>query len=74
MNAIWDDKVKVWVASSSDLPGFNTEVDTAEQLIEKLTVMIPELIELNRWDANTPELKFCVKIERRVIAHTQIST
>ena len=31
----------------SSLPGLATEADTAEDLVEKLKVMIPELLELN---------------------------
>ena len=36
---------KVWVASSLDLPGLNTEADTAEKLVEKLPRMIPDLLD-----------------------------
>ena len=45
--ARWDDKAKVWVATSEDVPGLATEAATADELIKKLEVMIPELIEEN---------------------------
>jgi len=47
VNAFWDDRAKVWVATSDDVPGLATEAETSEQLIEKLRVMIPELLEMN---------------------------
>lgn len=47
ITAIWDSDAGVWVATSSDVPGLVTEADTSEQLIEKLKVLIPELLELN---------------------------
>lgn len=48
--AFWDDEAGVWVASSGDLPGLITEAETTEILLEKLSVLIPELLEL----AETP--------------------
>ena len=35
------------MAFSEDVPGLATEADTLEQLIEKLKIMIPELLEAN---------------------------
>lgn len=47
IRAEWDEEVKVWVATSDDVPGLATEADTMEELIEKLKVMIPELLRVN---------------------------
>ena len=47
VNAEWDPEAKVWVATSNDVPGLVTEADTIETLTEKLSVMIPELLEAN---------------------------
>ena len=47
VNAEWDPEAKVWVATSDDVPGLITEADTIEALAEKLSVMIPELLEAN---------------------------
>jgi predicted RNase H-like HicB family nuclease len=47
VEAIWDGEAQVWVATSDDVPGLITEADTSEQLIEKLQVMIPELLQAN---------------------------
>ena len=47
VTALWDDEAGVWVAESDDIPGLVTEAATVERLVEKLQVMIPELLELN---------------------------
>ena len=43
----WDEDAKVWVATSDDVPGLATEEDSMEKLIEKLKILIPELLEAN---------------------------
>ena len=47
VHATWDDEARVWVASSDDVPGLATEAATAEDLVQKLKILIPELLELN---------------------------
>ena len=47
ITATWDDEAQVWVAESADVPGLATEAATKEELVEKLKVMIPELLEAN---------------------------
>lgn len=48
VKAQWDAEAKVWVASSDDIPGLNTEADTFEALVEKVLAIVPELIALNQ--------------------------
>jgi hypothetical protein len=47
VRAEWDEEAQVWVATSDDVPGLATEERTIEGLVEKLKVMIPELLEAN---------------------------
>jgi len=47
VRAEWDEEVHVWVATSDDVPGLATEEDTLEGLVEKLKIMIPELLDAN---------------------------
>jgi predicted RNase H-like HicB family nuclease len=44
VTAFWDPEAAVWVATSEDVPGLATEADTVEALIDKLKIMIPELL------------------------------
>jgi len=47
INATWDEDAKVWVAVSDDVPGLVAEADDMSQLVNKLKVLIPELLEAN---------------------------
>ena len=58
VRAEWDDEASVWVATSDDVPGLATEGETVEGLIQKLRVMIPELLE-----ANGSQLEYQVPFE-----------
>jgi len=56
VRAEWDEEARVWVATSDDVPGLATEEATMEALIEKLKVIILELLEANgiRFDQQVP--------------------
>ena len=47
VQALWDGEAGVWVAESDDVPGLATEAATLEELLAKLVVMVPELLEEN---------------------------
>ena len=47
VEAFWDEEARVWVASSNDVPGLITESDTMEHLMQKLKILIPELLQAN---------------------------
>ncbi|MFZ4539488.1 DUF1902 domain-containing protein [Propionivibrio sp.] len=47
IKAEWDEEARVWYVADSNVPGLSTEAPTAEALLEKLKVMLPELLELN---------------------------
>ncbi|HEU0156576.1 MAG TPA: DUF1902 domain-containing protein [Stellaceae bacterium] len=65
IRAEWDGEAQVWVASSDDVPGLATGADTFEELIEKLKVVVPELLEENGLlDTSSDEIPFTVLAER----------
>jgi len=47
VRAFRDEEAGVWVAESEDVPGLVTEAETMESLLEKLCILVPELLELN---------------------------
>jgi len=47
VDAVWDNDVSVWVATSDDVPGLATEADTIEAPSRKLRDLIPDLLLLN---------------------------
>jgi predicted RNase H-like HicB family nuclease len=61
--AFFDAEARVWVAESEDVPGLITEADSVEQLIAKLHVMIPELLEENDGDLDLAEIPFSVMLQ-----------
>lgn len=66
VKAIWDPDASVWVATSDDVPGLVAEAETSEALIQKLRVLIPELLELNGLldTLDPPEIPFQLLSER----------
>jgi predicted RNase H-like HicB family nuclease len=50
LRAEWDEEASVWVATSDDVPGLATEDETLEGLIEKLKIVIPELLDANGYE------------------------
>ena len=48
VHAMWDPEAGVFVATSADVPGLVAEAADIATLHEKLAVLIPELLELNR--------------------------
>lgn len=47
ITAKWDGDAAVWVATSDEVPGLVTEAGTLEDLVVKLRVMVPEMLEAN---------------------------
>lgn len=65
VRAEWDEEASVWVASSEDVPGLATGAETVEALIEKLRVIIPELLEENGLlPAEGTDVQFAITAER----------
>jgi len=62
--AVWDDDAGVFVATSDDVPGLVAEAETTEALFEKLSILIPELLELNQPDGpEGADIQMCVQAE-----------
>lgn len=70
VNAVWDDEARVWVATSDDVPGLATEADDMDALVEKLKVMIPELLDVNGVK-HPPDVPFEVMGQRFAVAHRE---
>ena len=70
IRAEWDEEAAVWVATSDDVPGLVAEADTAEALLAKLRMLIPELLEANGCP-DSGEIPFELFSRRFDIAHRQ---
>jgi hypothetical protein len=51
VRALWDEEAGVWSAEGENLPGLVTEADSYQLLMQKLQVMVPELL------SYSPDLK-----------------
>lgn len=47
VTVIWDEEAKVFVATSDDIPGLVTEAKTFQKIVERVSLIAPELIEDN---------------------------
>jgi predicted RNase H-like HicB family nuclease len=68
VRAFWDEDAKVWVAESDDVPGLVTEAESVDRLVEKLKVLIPELLAENGI-ARTGDIPFRLVSEIEVVSH-----
>jgi len=71
VQAFWDDEAKVWCAEGVDVPGLCTYGNTIEHLMQKLGVMIPELLEANGilTAEDGDDIPFKLLTETTAIAH-----
>lgn len=65
VRAEWDAEAQVWVAESDDVPGLVTEAGTFERLIERLQVLVPELLELNGVVAGDDPIELVTRLPER---------
>ena len=68
VQGFWDDEAGVWVASSDDVPGLATEAENMNVLVEKLKVMIPELLDANGYP-DGEDVPFQLNTSLNAIAH-----
>lgn len=47
VDVLWDEEAKVYVATSSDVPGLVSEASTFEELQGKVMAVVPELLHDN---------------------------
>jgi predicted RNase H-like HicB family nuclease len=61
----WDEESRVWYVADSDVPGLSTGADSLDDLVRKLQVVIPELLEANGELPGDPEIHFVVHADTR---------
>ena len=62
---IWDDEASVWIAESPDIPGLILESHSFDDLIERVKIAVPELLEIN--GTRLPEVKLHFKAEHLAV-------
>lgn len=71
INLLWDKDTSVWIATSTDedISGLILESDSLDALIERIKIVVPELIELNEKQNQTTinivfDMKRCHETKR----------
>jgi predicted RNase H-like HicB family nuclease len=62
-------EAKVWIAESDQVPGLATGAETLEELVEKLKVVIPELLAENGIPFEADNLPFTIEAQRSEYAN-----
>jgi hypothetical protein len=47
IRTFWDDDAKVWIVTSSDVPGLVIEADSWLSAIQEIELVLPDLIEMS---------------------------
>ena len=53
VNITWDEETDVWIAISNDIPGLVLESGSYDDLIDRLKIAIPEILEANHLPKNS---------------------
>ncbi len=69
VTASWDEDAKVWVAESDDIPGLVTEAATREEMLKKLSEIIPALLEENNDARAVPDLPYSLMWRQTQLVH-----
>lgn len=72
IKANWDAEASVWYVEDSDVPGLVAEGESVEELLEKIKILLPELIHMNRHllgDDVTENLPIHLMAERLEVAN-----
>lgn len=73
VTAQWDDEAGVWVADSDDVPGLATGAETMDALIEKLKVVVPELLEANGLLGDDAGADVPIQVRAETLVHARHS-
>jgi Domain of unknown function (DUF1902) len=70
VHAEWDEPARIWIASSTDVPGLCCEAAEFEELVATVLAIVPELLVANAVlsHGETSEVPVKVMAERREIA------
>lgn len=60
----WDGEAEVWYVAESDVPGLACEAETPEGILTLLKDLVPELVDLNNGDDQTPDIPYNVMLEQ----------
>jgi len=61
----WDEEASVWIAESNDIPGLILESPSFDDLVERVKIAVPDLVEQDKKTHSQTKLHF--KAERLAV-------
>ncbi len=58
IDARWDGDAKIWLTTSTDVPGLVVEAESWPAMIEEVRLVLPDLLELSAQDSGKLSLTF----------------
>jgi predicted RNase H-like HicB family nuclease len=71
--AEWDSDAELWVATSPDIPGLVLQGRTHDDLVEKLRLVVPALIEIGVDPEDRLNVRFCKIIGKEEVRSLPIA-
>jgi len=59
VTATWDSEAEIWVATSPDVPGLVVQGRTHDDIIEKVRLVVPALVEVGMEPEDRLNVTFC---------------
>ncbi len=60
VGVVWDEKAKCWYVEDTNVPGLVTGADSLDEMLQKLRVMTPEMLEANGVQP-IPDIPVCIQ-------------
>lgn len=70
VHAEWVADPGVWIATSEDVPGLCVQADTFDEMVEIVTALVPELLELNQVNISQPTIPLHIMAEKTAVLRT----
>ncbi len=67
VHAEWVVNPGVWITTSEDVPGLCVQADTFDEMVEIVTALVPELLELNKVNVNQLVIPLHITAEKTAL-------
>ena len=70
VHAEWIADPGFWIATSEDVPGLCVQADTVDEMVEIVTALVPQLLELNHINISQPTIPLHIMAEKTAVLRT----
>lgn len=72
IHAEWIADPGIWVATSEDVPGLCVQADSFDEMVDIVTTLVPELLELNHVVVHQPTIPLHITAEKIATVRTAV--